>query len=45
MNIRSTGLSILIGALFAIPATTATAVSSVVDTSMRQGNSQLPYPG
>lgn len=37
MNIRSTGLSILIGALFAMPATTATAVSLVVDTSTRQG--------
>lgn len=37
MNIRSTGLSILIGALFAIPATTATAVSPVTDTPIRQG--------
>ena len=37
MNIRSTGLSILIGALFAIPATTATAVSPATDTSIRQG--------
>lgn len=36
MNIRLTGLSILIGALFAIPATTATAVSPVTDTLVQQ---------
>lgn len=37
MNIRLTGLSILIGALFAIPATTATAVSPVAETLIQRG--------
>lgn len=35
MNIRSTGLSILIGAMFAIPA--GTAISSTTDISVQQG--------
>lgn len=37
MNIRSTGLSLLISALFAIPAATATAVSPVAGTAAHQG--------
>ncbi len=37
MNIRLTGLSILIGALFAVPAATATTVSPAAITSVQQG--------
>lgn len=37
MNTRLTGLSILVGALFAIPAATATAISPVAVTSIQQG--------
>lgn len=37
MNIRLTGLSILIGALFAVPAATATTVSPAAITSAQQG--------
>lgn len=36
MNIRATGISLIIGALFAIPATTATATSSLTGTAAQQ---------